>query len=158
MILQLLVSLFFTLNLDFCLMPNSQVTWLLTIVQMGQSLAVILLDDCCLIYVVSGSSFSGLYYCYLLLFFLRVISYSVVSNSVTPWTVARQAPPSIEPRQEYQSGCHFLLQGMSGPRDWTQVSSIAGRLFTVWAPGEALIIGYVKVCVQFKEESQGDKK
>ena len=29
----------------------------------------------------------------------------------TPWTVARQAPLSIEfPRQEYWSGCHFLHQ------------------------------------------------
>ena len=32
---------------------------------------------------------------------------------VTPWTVACQAPPSMEfSRQEYWSGCHFLLQGI----------------------------------------------
>ena len=31
---------------------------------------------------------------------------------VTPWTVAHQAPLSIGfSRQEYQSGCHALLQG-----------------------------------------------
>ena len=31
----------------------------------------------------------------------------------TPWTVAHQAPLSMEfPRQEYWSGCHFLLQGI----------------------------------------------
>ena len=29
-------------------------------------------------------------------------------------------------------GCCSLLQGISQPRDWTQVSSIAGRLFTSW--------------------------
>ena len=32
---------------------------------------------------------------------------------VTPWTVAYQAPPSMGfSRQEYCSGCHFLLQGI----------------------------------------------
>ena len=31
----------------------------------------------------------------------------------TPWTVAHQSPPSMEFfRQEYWSGCHFLLQGI----------------------------------------------
>ena len=30
-------------------------------------------------------------------------------------------------------GCHFLLQGTSRPRDWTQVSHIVDRCFTVWA-------------------------
>ena len=38
---------------------------------------------------------------------------SIVSDSATPWTVAHQAPPSMEfSRQEYWMGCHFLLQGM----------------------------------------------
>ena len=33
------------------------------------------------------------------------VSYSVVSNSATPWTVAHQAPLSLEfSRQEYWSG------------------------------------------------------
>ena len=32
---------------------------------------------------------------------------------VTPWAVARQAPPSMEfSRQEFWSGCPFLLQGI----------------------------------------------
>ena len=45
---------------------------------------------------------------------LLLFSSSVVSNSfVTPWTVARQAPPFMGfPRQEYWRGCHFLLQGI----------------------------------------------
>ena len=38
---------------------------------------------------------------------------SVVSDSETPWTVAPYAPLSVEfSRQEYWSGCHFLLQGI----------------------------------------------
>ena len=39
--------------------------------------------------------------------------FSCVRLLVTPWTVAHQAPPSMEfSRQEYWSGCHFLLQGI----------------------------------------------
>ena len=39
---------------------------------------------------------------------LCVLSY--VWLFATPWTVARQAPLSVEfPRQEYRVGCHFLL-------------------------------------------------
>ena len=38
------------------------------------------------------------------------LSCSVVSDSVTPWTVAHQAPQSIGfPRQEYWSGLPFLF-------------------------------------------------
>ena len=38
---------------------------------------------------------------------------SLRSSSPTPWTVARQAPLSVGfPRQGYQSGCHFLPQGI----------------------------------------------
>ena len=37
-----------------------------------------------------------------------------------------QAPLSMgSPRQECRSGCHFLLQGSSGPRNWTRVSCAA---------------------------------
>ena len=35
-------------------------------------------------------------------------------------------------------GCHFLLQGISQPRDWTWVSCIAGRFFTNWDTRKAL--------------------
>ena len=34
-------------------------------------------------------------------------------------------------------GCHFLLQGISWPRDRTPVSHTAGRCFTIWAIREA---------------------
>ena len=67
---------------------------------------------------------------------------SVLSNPVqlfaTPWTVVHQGPLSMGfPRQEYGVGCHFLLQGIFPPRDWTWVSCIVGRLFTSWATREA---------------------
>ena len=41
------------------------------------------------------------------------ISCSVMSDSVTPWTVAHQAPLSLGfSRQEYWRGLHALLQGI----------------------------------------------
>ena len=47
-------------------------------------------------------------------------------------------PLSMEfSRHEYQSGSHSLIQGSSQSRDWTQVSCITGRFFTVWAIREA---------------------
>ena len=62
-----------------------------------------------------------------------VLSHSVVSGSATPWTVALQAPLSMEfSRQEYWSGLlAALLRGTSQPRDQTQVSLIAGGFFTI---------------------------
>ena len=60
-------------------------------------------------------------------------SCSVVSDSAIPWTVAYQAPLSMEfSRQEYWSGLPFPW-GSSRPRDRTQVSCIIGRCFTGWA-------------------------
>ena len=65
-------------------------------------------------------------------------SRSVMSNSVTKWTVAHQAPLSKGfSRQEYRVGCHSLLQGIFPPRDGTWVSRIAGKCFTLWATREA---------------------
>ena len=44
---------------------------------------------------------------------VKVKALSRVPLFVTPWTVARQAPLSMEfSRQEYRVGCHFLLQGI----------------------------------------------
>ena len=43
----------------------------------------------------------------------KVKSLSHVRLFVTSWTVAHQAPPSMEfSRQEYGVGCRFLLQGI----------------------------------------------
>ena len=45
--------------------------------------------------------------------FLGTHVYSVVPDSVTPWTVAHPAPLPMEfSRQEYWVGGHFLLQGI----------------------------------------------
>ena len=61
------------------------------------------------------------------------VSRSVVLSSATPWTVARQAPLSMEfSRQEYCNGLPFPSPGdFSQPRDQTHVSCVAGRLFTI---------------------------
>ena len=49
-----------------------------------------------------------------MIFVMVVVSLqSRVQLFATPWTVACQAPLPMEfPRQEYWSGCHFLLQGI----------------------------------------------
>ena len=50
---------------------------------------------------------------------VKVKSLSHVQLFATPWTVAYQAPPSMEfPRQEYWSGCHYLLQGIFLTQGW----------------------------------------
>ena len=59
----------------------------------------------------------------------------------TPWTIAHQAPLSMEFfRQEYCSGLPCPLPGhLPNPRDWTNVccgSCIAGRFFTAELPGK----------------------
>ena len=89
----------------------------------------------------------------------KVKSLSHVQLFVTPWTVDCQAPPSLGfSRQEYWSelpypwpqGLYRIFQarilewadipfskGPSQPRDWTQVSCIAGDFFTSWVIREA---------------------
>ena len=56
------------------------------------------------------------------------VSRSVVSDSAIPWTVACQAPLSMEfSRKNTGVGCHFLLQRIF-PRDQTWVSCIRRQL------------------------------
>ena len=63
---------------------------------------------------------------------LQVLVLSRLRLFAAPRTVALQAPVSVRfSRQKYQ-------RGSSWPRDWTQVSCISGRFFTVWATWEAL--------------------
>ena len=55
---------------------------------------------------------------------------------VTPWTVAYQVPQSMGfSRQEYWNGLPFPSPG--DLPDWTRVSHIVGRHFTIWAPRES---------------------
>ena len=76
--------------------------------------------------------------------FLESSVASVVSDSATLWTVARQAPLSMGfSRQEYCSGvpCPSFSRGSSWPGDPTHISCVsctAGRFFTHWATWEAL--------------------
>ena len=52
----------------------------------------------------------------------------------TPWTVTYHAPLSVGfPGKNTGVGSHSLLQESSQPRDWTWVSCIADRCFTIWA-------------------------
>ena len=69
-----------------------------------------------------------------------VLSHSVVSNSATPWTVACQASLSMRILQEMilEWVATPSSRGSSQPRDWTQISYIAGGFFTIWATREAL--------------------
>ena len=43
------------------------------------------------------------------------------------------------PSKNTRVGCHALSRGSSHPSDWTHVSLIVGRFFTVWATREAQI-------------------
>ena len=57
----------------------------------------------------------------------------------TPWTLAHQAPPSMEfSRQEYWRGLPFSSPGdLPDPGIEPRSTCTAGRLFTVWATREA---------------------
>ena len=90
------------------------------------------------------------------------VSLSVMSNSVTLWTVACQTPLSVElSQQEYWS---MLLFPSPGDFPWfrnrTQVSCIAGRFFAIWATREAqdfitMIIGQTTQHVESQLPNQG---
>ena len=58
-------------------------------------------------------------------------SRSVASDSATPWTVAYQAPQSMGFSRQEWVAISFSRRS-SQPRDWTQVSHIVGRRFTIW--------------------------
>ena len=64
---------------------------------------------------------------------------SHVQLFATLWTVAHQAPLSMGILQARILKWVAMpsSRGSSQPRDWTQVSHIAGRFFTRWATGEA---------------------
>ena len=66
-------------------------------------------------------------------------------------------------------GCHALLQEIFPTRDWTQVTHIVGRFFTVWATKETLsyfstkllILNYIlkmKSCIGKRKEDLKEEK
>ena len=67
-----------------------------------------------------------------------MLSYSVMSDSVTPWTVAHQAPPAMEfSRQEYWSGVPFPSPGdLPDPGIEPTSPALAGAFFTTVPPGK----------------------
>ena len=70
---------------------------------------------------------------------VKVKSLTRVQLFGIPWTVAHQVPPSMGFSRQYWSGLPFPSPGESSrPRDWTQVSRIAGRRFNLWATREDL--------------------
>ena len=68
-------------------------------------------------------------------------SLSCVRLFATSWTVAYQAPQSMEIFQArvLEWVANSFSRGSSQPRDWTRVFHIAGRHFTIWATREALL-------------------
>ena len=66
-------------------------------------------------------------------------SRSGVSDSATPWTVARQGPPSMGfPGKNTGVGWHFLLQGIF-PTQGSNLSTLLGRqILYHWATSKAL--------------------
>ena len=71
-----------------------------------------------------------------------VLSRTVVSNSVTPWAAACQAPLSVgSPGKDTGVGCHSLLQGIFPTQGWNptlQCSSTDRQIFYHCATWEAL--------------------
>ena len=72
---------------------------------------------------------------------VKVKLLSRVRLFATPWTVAYQAPLSMGfSRQEYWEWVAISFSRRSSwPRDWSQVSRIVGRRFTVWATREVSV-------------------
>ena len=66
-----------------------------------------------------------------------VLSHSVVSDSLTPWTIARQVLLSMEfPRHEHRSGLLFPPPGHLPDPGIEPDSILASRLFTTETPGK----------------------
>ena len=65
---------------------------------------------------------------------VKVLVTQVVPDSVTPWTVAHQAPLSMGfSRQEYWSGLPRTPSGDLPDPGIKHMSCIAGRFFAIWA-------------------------
>ena len=76
------------------------------------------------------------------LYWSAVLSHSVVSDSLRPWTVAFQAllSPGILQARMLEWVAIPSSRGSSQPRDRTQVSHIVGGFFTDWATREGSIL------------------
>ena len=74
-----------------------------------------------------------------------LLSCYLLSDSVTPWTVAHQAPLSIGfPRKEYWSGLSFPSQGdLPDPGIKPVFPALQADFFTVELPGKPGISIYI---------------
>ena len=59
------------------------------------------------------------------------VNCSVMSDSVTPWAVARQAALWDSPSENTGVGSHALLRGIFFTQGLNQVSCTAGGFFTI---------------------------
>ena len=78
-----------------------------------------------------------------------MFSRSVVSNSLQPHGLqpTRLPCPWDSPGQKLEWVAMPFSRGSSQPRDWTQVSCIAGGFFTSWATREVQKNVYMYVCM-----------
>ena len=83
---------------------------------------------------------------------------SRVLLSVTPWTVAHQAPlpTGILQARVLEWVAMPSSRGSSPPRDQTQVSRTAGRFWTIWATREAQVFNGYWVSILKDEKNSGD--
>ena len=67
-----------------------------------------------------------------------VLSCPVPSDSLQPHGLWPPGSPirGDSPGKNTGVRCHSFFQGSSWPRDWTHMSRIAGRFFTIWATSE----------------------
>ena len=104
-------------------------------------------------------SLSIIYYLYLLsVFCLSIIYLSSMYLKKVKVLVTQLCPTLCNPVECSLPGCSWILQARilewvvilfsrasSQPKDWTWVSCVADRFFTVWATREALSIFYLSV-------------
>ena len=83
------------------------------------------------------------YFSFLFIYFVRLCSVCHVGLFTTPWTVAHQAPLSLEfPRKDYRESVVISSGGYSRPRELVSLFSpaLAGRILTT-APRSQLSLG-----------------
>ena len=87
------------------------------------------------------------------IYIMRVPSHSVESDSATPWAVACQAPlpMGILQARILEWVAMFSFKGSSHPRDWTQVSRIAGGFSTIWPTREVHLYNRNTIVFYWKE-------
>ena len=88
------------------------------------------------------------------------VSRSVVSSLCDP--VDCSTPDSsvhgILQARILESGCLAFSRASSRPKDWTQVSHLAGRFFTIWATWEAMVPYKYSLLIDFVFSKKGEER